>query len=445
MLPILHQSYWRDEAWSVLLAQKSLSDIFVLTLKDVHPPLFYYFLHFWIKLFGNYEYVTRVLPFLFHFLLVLVAFFLLLHLLRNWKASLAGAGAILINPFLLNYAFELKAYSMFAFFTTTTLLFFLKRKYILSSIFLALMLFVHNFAFLFFIPFMVYWVIQAAKYSNKERLKEGIKLFFLPLAVFGFWLSFLWNQWVKVASGFWLENTTSSIFVEAFRRYAMGVVEYPSRGMLYNISLVLLFLSFSFWLLEINKINLKELIVKHKEIFFIVLLIFFPFLVTYLVSWFWIPIYHERYLIPVLPLFIVFIVYSLYKLSRIKMSLMVLVLSFGVTYLFFGWQASEEILRKTTKPPINYAVSQVLPQVKEGDIIIPKDILNFLETKFYVEKSGNKVPVYMYYPKGDIPFYLGYGVVIEDKEILRELPIDKRIWYIESNGGYTLSKNSTEN
>ena len=123
---------------------------------------------------------------------------------------------------------------------------------------------------------------------------------------------------------------------------------------------------------------------------------------------------------------------------------MVVVLSFGVAYLLFGWQASEEILRKTTKPPINYAVNQVLSQTKEGDIIIPKDILNFLETKFYVEKSGSKIPVYLYYPTGEMPFYLGYGIVIEDKEILRELPTDKRIWYIEINGGYTLSQNSAE-
>ncbi len=438
MLPILHQSYWRDEVASVLLAQKSLSDIFTLTLKGVHPPLFYYFLHFWMKLFGNYEYVTRVLPFLFHFLLVLVVFFLLLHLLKNWRPSLLGSAAILINPFLISYAFELRAYSMFAFFTVTALLFFLKRKYIISSIFLALMLFTHNFAFLFFIPFIVYWAIQAVKINGKERLKEGIKLFFLPLAVFGFWLSFLWNQWVKVASGFWLENSTSSIFVEAFRKYAMGTVDYPSKGMLYNISLVLLFLTFGFWLMEIIKVNLKELVAKHREALFTVSLMFFPFLVTYLVSWFWIPIYHERYLIPVLPLFIVFIVYSLYKFSKIKTSLMVLVLSFGVAYLLFGWQASEEILRKTTKPPINYAVHQVLFQAQKEDVIIPRDILNFLETKFYVERSGKTIPVFLYYPEGEIPFYLGYGVVIEDKEIIRELPTDKRIWYIESNGGYSL-------
>ncbi|MFH1863579.1 MAG: glycosyltransferase family 39 protein [bacterium] len=440
MLPILHQSYWRDEAWNILTAQKSLSEIFALTLKDVHPPLFAYLLHFWIKLFGSYEYVTRVLPLIFHFLLVLVVFFLLLHLLKNWKASLLGAGAVLINPFLLIYAFELKAYSMFAFFTATALFFFLKRKYILSSIFLALMLLVHNFAFLFFTPFMVFWVTQATKYSNNKRLKEGMKLFLFPLVVFGFWLSFLWNQWVSVASGFWLENSNPSIFVEAFQRYARGVVDYPGSGMLYGLSLVLLFLSFGFWLLEIKKINLKELVVKHKEILFIFLLIFFPFLFTYLVSWFWIPIYHERYLIPALPLFIIFIVYSLYKLSRVKTPLMVLVLSFGVAYLLFGWQVSEEILRKTTKPPINDAVSQVLPQVKEGDIIIPKDKLNFLETKFYVENSGSKAPVYMYFPDGDIPFYLGYGIFFEDKDVIKELPTDKRIWYIENDGGFSLKE-----
>ena len=131
MLPILHQSYWRDEAFSVLLSSKNLKDILLLTIKDVHPPLYYFLLHFLIKLFGDAEYVTRSLSLLFHFLLVISCFFLLKHFIKNWKLSLMGALAILLNPFLLEYAFETSSYMFFAFPVVTATLFYLKRKYLL--------------------------------------------------------------------------------------------------------------------------------------------------------------------------------------------------------------------------------------------------------------------------------------------------------------------------
>lgn len=57
------QSLWMDEGFSVWVASHSLHEIMLLLPSDAHPPLFYLFLHFWMR-FGRSEAFLR-LPFAF--------------------------------------------------------------------------------------------------------------------------------------------------------------------------------------------------------------------------------------------------------------------------------------------------------------------------------------------------------------------------------------------
>ena len=45
-------SVWLDEAFSIKIAHGTPSEIIEETGKDVHPPLYYFALHYWMKLFG---------------------------------------------------------------------------------------------------------------------------------------------------------------------------------------------------------------------------------------------------------------------------------------------------------------------------------------------------------------------------------------------------------
>lgn len=435
MLPILQQSYWRDEAFSVLLASKGLKDIVFLTIKDNNPPLYYFFLHFWMRMFGDVEYVTRSLSLFFLFFLALSSFFLLKVLLKNWKVSLLGSLAILLNPFLIEYAFEARAYMLFALLVVVSTLFFLKKKYLLSSLFLGLMIFTHNFGILFLIPFFVFWLL-----NNKEGLKSRINsfssLFIFPILVFIGWLQVFWNQWTKVAEGFWIEPKTSAVFIETFRNFFRGSKDYSSLSMLYNLTIALVFLGFSYWIAKIVKEDRES---TKKDYLLLVFLFSIPTLIVYIISSFWVPIFHERFLIPVLPIFIIFIVYSLFNLFNLNKTLSYFVFGLSLAYIFFGIQSCEEIMRKTTKPAINYAVRQVLSVSDNNDAIIPESNLNFLEVKYYVERYGRSNPVYAYSSDGKIPFYIG-SVLFEDNEIIKEYPKDKKIWLISSDGGYSLKK-----
>lgn len=435
MLPILHQSYWRDEAFSVLLAQKSLKDIFFLTIKDVNPPLYYFLLHFWIKLFGDFEYVTRSLSLLFFLLLVISSFFLIKHFLKDWKISLLGSLTILLNPFLIEYAFETRAYILFAFLIITATLFYLKKKHLPFALFLALSLLTHNFAIFFLASFIAFWIYESRENLIK-KMGQFVLLFSFPILIFIIWMYFLWNQWVKVTEGFWIGQKTSAVIVETFRAYFQGVGSYPSAAMFYNLSIILVFFGLAYWVVRIVNKDKDSL---NKDNFLLIFLFSIPFLITYLISAFWTPIFHERFLMPILPLFIIWIIYSLFKLFDLNKPLSYLIFALSLAYIFFGIQSSEEIMRKNTKPTINYAIRQVLAISGDEDVIVPESNLNFLEIKYYVKRYGRNNPVYAFSQEGKIPFYIG-AVLFGENEIIKEYPKDKQIWIITSDGGYHLKK-----
>ncbi len=68
------QSLWNDEGNSVALAPLSLAAIADAAARDIHPPLYYFLLHFWMPLVGNSEYAIRFLSVIAGVLVVAVTF-----------------------------------------------------------------------------------------------------------------------------------------------------------------------------------------------------------------------------------------------------------------------------------------------------------------------------------------------------------------------------------
>src|SRR5512136_2567416 len=73
------QSFWNDEGTSARVAERSLPLITAAAIGDIHPPLYYYALHFWRGIFGESEFALRSLSAVFGITLV-------------WLIYLLGAG-----------------------------------------------------------------------------------------------------------------------------------------------------------------------------------------------------------------------------------------------------------------------------------------------------------------------------------------------------------------
>ncbi len=107
------QSLWSDEGNSVALAQAGLAEIAARTALDIHPPLYYWLLHFWICLFGQSEVAVRSLSAVAAVLLVAIIYQVGARLFDR-RAGLMAAFIAAVSPFQVYYAQEARMYALLA-------------------------------------------------------------------------------------------------------------------------------------------------------------------------------------------------------------------------------------------------------------------------------------------------------------------------------------------
>ncbi len=119
------QSLWSDEGVSVALAQRDLATIARDAAHDIHPPLYYYLLHFWVRLFGSSEIAVRSLSVLCGLLLVFLTYLLGVALFDD-RVALVASFLAAISPFQIYYSQETRMYILVALLGAISLFLFLK-------------------------------------------------------------------------------------------------------------------------------------------------------------------------------------------------------------------------------------------------------------------------------------------------------------------------------
>jgi len=103
------QSLWNDEGTSVALAQRDLPTITRNAAGDIHPPLYYYLLHVWVRLVGPSEFAVRSLSALAGVALV-GGTYLLGRRLFDPPTALIAALVSALSPFQVYYSQEARMY-----------------------------------------------------------------------------------------------------------------------------------------------------------------------------------------------------------------------------------------------------------------------------------------------------------------------------------------------
>lgn len=107
----LRQSVWFDEAYSIMVAKRSVSEIIRLSALDTHPPLYYLVLKIWANVFGWSELALRSLSVIFYGASIAVAgCFIKRHF--NARAAIYVLTMLLLAPLLMRYGFEIRMYAM---------------------------------------------------------------------------------------------------------------------------------------------------------------------------------------------------------------------------------------------------------------------------------------------------------------------------------------------
>jgi len=104
-------SIWTDEGISVKLAKSSLANIVAYSAADVHPPLYYIILKYWIFIFGSNEVAVRSLSAIFGSISLFLIYAISRYIFNSRVAILATVISA-VSPFLVWYSQETRAYSL---------------------------------------------------------------------------------------------------------------------------------------------------------------------------------------------------------------------------------------------------------------------------------------------------------------------------------------------
>jgi len=105
-----NESIWLDEATSILIARMGLRSVVAWTAADIHPPLYYFALHFWLG-FGESEFAVRALSAMFGVWTIVIVYALARELFDS-DVGLLSALLLALSPMHIWYSQEARMYPM---------------------------------------------------------------------------------------------------------------------------------------------------------------------------------------------------------------------------------------------------------------------------------------------------------------------------------------------
>lgn len=401
-LHYMTQSLWRDEAFSVLAADKPIG--FIVSRLGFEPPVYYSMLHVWIRVFGGNDISARIFS--------LIGFLLATWIVIEWAAQLYKKHWLsvflplffFLNPMLLYYAFEVRTYAWYTFFSIATLYTYSNKQWKLFVVSAILGFYTHVYLLPFLFALGVHWTITEKPW--KRPLSQTVKKdpAFRSLALVGLaalpWL-------IRIAilipqfSHSWYFPVDIRLVFSALGNMFTGYEGTPWYGWTYTKFLSLI-IAGGFVLSWTDKKN------RNRNLMFL-LFGMLPLALVIGISFFK-PLYVNRYLIPatIAEVFLLTAALSAIRKETYKRLAAFLMLVF---VLWTNWWMPQW----HRKAPFRETLRQIQPLLQETDIIVADNALIYLETLFY---ATDRSRVYLHNPDNHLfPWYIGDALFSPDRQI----------------------------
>ena len=343
LFPSKALSIWYDESFSIILAKKDLGNLLEIAKADVHPPLYYIMLHFWLKI----VMFPRLFSVLFSIASIIITYVIAKKVFDE-SIALLTSFFLSISPTSVHYSSEIRMYTLLLFFSliaTYFLLRFILNKKVLNAIFYVFFsvcaFYTHYYALFLIIAQLIYLISVNVLHDNfLKRLKVALLLGCSVLILYIPWIKyFLAHTLTSTGSGAHalphstnLDNLANIILI-LFLGEAKSLPLKPFFHFLYNyrvesayflLIFALFFLPLIYSILLIRK---KESGNKKEK-----MLIVFSTLIPLFLSAILIIIggrFYPRNLLIVLPFYLMLLSYSIFSVKRIWIRwLIILIITF---------------------------------------------------------------------------------------------------------------------
>ncbi len=414
-------SFWRDEAFSYLMARLPIVQLLWSTAQDANPPLYYLLLKVWIMLFGTSEIALRSMSLLFFWTTLAIVYRILHETYKMDKVlSLLSLLLFLLNPLLNYYAFEARMYSMVA--CIATLLFYalLQKKYKLYSITALIALYTHYFLIVVLLFQSIYILLFLDK-KEKNIVLHSLKST-LPLYIP--WVIMLLFAHPPLGNSFWIATTSWKDFVLI---PAVILTGYESGSWI-----VVSFLStISLVVSTLICYGIVRLSPQHKK-FHLILLVGWALLIplgVFLLS-FIKPVFLPRYLIFSTVGISLLLILSIHTIRSVPLRILAVTVLFG---LLNSYSSAQIQMRK--KAPLREVFSKIKSEMKRGDVLYVTHDYDFHPAKYYLPTT----PIYLYGKTyEELPWFIG-KVLIDKKDLRDTLPLyPERAFILNNDGSYSI-------
>lgn len=367
-----------DDAFSYFLARSSLQDIISGTAADTMPPLYYFLLHFWMKISENLWFL-RLLNISINLITAWLVFAITKELF-NSSSALIATFLFLISPFQIYHSQELRMYALLllgqvGYFYAFLKIFRSQEKnsffWIVVGVFFGLVaMYSHNLGVIGLISVNVMLLFK----RDREILKN---LFFVQFFILLFsipWLLYLPQQIEKVQLAFW---TQTPGIIDVIQSLLTLFAFLPMSTIFMGVVLVIIIQSF---------VLLSVFILKNKSTKYIIiaLLLIFPPTILFILSFIVKPIFVPRIFILssvwFFILFSVFIEKNIRNYSgKINLGLLVIVSLISLPF-YYQFNTFPRSSFRELANSLGFFSSEVT--------IIHDNKLSFFPTMFYEERDN---------------------------------------------------------
>lgn len=423
MLTWVLQSYWRDEAFSILLAQKPFLEIVRIVAQDYSPPLYFFVLRIWMSMFGSTEIATRSLSFIFYLLTLITVYFFLRKFSSIRKRSLVLMMVLVgfLHPLMSANAFEARMYTMSAWLTTLSWYFLLRKKWFFYALATVAGLFTQYFMVIIVGVQGLYLI--AIVLSSRDRIVLNIRnnvssilLFLAPILLFGPWMVFvLVSHNNTLVQSFWIPKPTITDLLTIPSYVTFGYDSFSGfKFNPYPFSIVIYALA--------ALCVLKKQQLKFTVIFALLLWIFIPGIFIWVFAQMSTSLFLPRYLIVSAPAVVILSVLALGRLKpvlRMVCGLLLMLLVFIFILSKSNFPKTHQLF-PPTKEDLRSKIEEIKSQANVSDYLIVESELDYHVAQVYwFDQNHVKIIGKTY---AEIPSFVGKSLIPESAVLTKPYP-----------------------